>query len=74
VRESEEAEYVVTARKVQHVLLRLGSAHPRSPSLRVVGPDLNQIKLSYGGRESWSAFLPQPGDYLSLPTKLTCGG
>ncbi len=71
VRGSEEAEYLVGARKGQGVTLRLTSNPPSSVAPHIKDPDLVELKLEYDGDASWSGTLPETGDYLISVVRAT---
>ncbi len=68
---SEEAEYVLAARKGQKLVIKLASSPARSAVFKLVGPDDDTLGLEHDGNYGYSGTLPKTGDYfitVSRPT------
>ncbi len=63
VRGSEEAEYVLAAKKGQRVIIRLTSSPARSSVFQLLDPDNETLSLAQGNYDLLGT-LPKSGDYL----------
>ena len=63
VRGSEEAEYVLAAKKGQRVIMRLRSVPARSAVFQILDPDNDKLSLAQGNYDLLGT-LPKSGDYL----------
>ena len=63
VRGSEEAEYVLAAKKGQRVTMRLRSVPARSAVFQILDPDNDKLSLAQGNYDLLGT-LPKSGDYL----------
>ena len=63
VRGSEEAEYVLAAKKGQRVIIRLTSSPARSSVFQILDPDNETLSLAQGNYDLLGT-LPKSGDYL----------
>ena len=63
VRGSEEAEYVLAAKKGQRVIMRLRSVPARSAVFQILDPDNHKLSLAQGNYDLLGT-LPKSGDYL----------
>jgi len=63
VRGSEEAEYVLAAKKGQRVIMRLRSVPARSAVFQILDPDNDKLSLAQGHYDLLGT-LPKSGDYL----------
>ena len=63
VRGSEEAEYVLAAKKGQRVIMRLRSVPARSAVFQILDPDNDKLSLAQGNYDLLGD-LPKSGDYL----------
>ena len=63
VRGSEEAEYVLAAKKGQRVIMRLRSVPARSAVFQILDPDNDKLSLAQGNYDLLGT-LPKGGDYL----------
>jgi hypothetical protein len=64
VRNDEEAEYVLSARQGQRLIIKLTSTPARSSCFDIKGPDGADVGLEYDCNWSYSKPLPATGDYL----------
>jgi hypothetical protein len=64
VRGTEEAEYVLTAKKDQRLIIKLTSVPRRSSVFELKGPDNVDLGLEYDAHWDYSGKLPRTGDYL----------
>lgn len=64
VRNSEEAEYVLTARQGQKLTVKLTSAPTKSSVFQLLGPDNDTLGLEFDANFSYSGVLPKTGDYF----------
>ena len=60
---SEEAEYVLAAKKGQRVIMRLRSVPARSAVFQILDPDNDKLSLAQGNYDLLGT-LPKSGDYL----------
>ena len=63
VRGSEEAEYVLAAKKGQRLIIRLTSLPARSSVFQILDPDNETLSLAQGNYDLLGT-LPKSGDYL----------
>src|SRR2546427_5390267 len=64
VRGSEEAEYVLAAKKGQRLIIKLTSAPSRSSIFQLLGPDNDTLGIEYDANYDYSGTLPRTGDYF----------
>ena len=64
VRGSEEAEYVLAAKKGQRLIIKLTSAPSRSSIFQLLGPDNDTLGIEYDANYAYSGTLPRTGDYF----------
>ena len=64
VRGDEQAEYVLTAKKGQRLIIKLTSAPVKSSVFQLLGPDNDTLGLEYAANYDYSATLPKTGDYF----------
>ena len=64
VRGSEEAEYVLAARKGQRLTIKLTSVPVKSSVFQLLGPDNDTLGLEYDANYEYSGKLPKTGDYF----------
>src|SRR5215472_3185951 len=64
VRGNEEAEYVLAARKGQHLIVKLTSVPRRSSVFQIVGPDNDTLGLENDANWTYDGRLPTTGDYF----------
>src|SRR5207253_7911100 len=72
VRGDEQAEYVLTAKKGQRLIIKLTSAPVKSSVFQLLGPDNDTLGLEYDANFDYSGTLPKTGDYfinVSRPTQ-----
>ena len=73
VRNSEEAEYVLAAKKGQRLTIKLTSVPVKSSVFQILGPDNDTLGLEFDANFSYSGVLPKTGDYsitVSRPTEM----
>ena len=63
VRGSEEAEYVLAAKKGQRLIIKLTSAPAKSSVFQILGPHNDKLSLAQGNYDLLGT-LPKSGDYL----------
>jgi len=71
VHNSEEAEYVLAAKKGQHLTIKMSSQPVKSSVFQILGPDNDTLGLEYDANFNYSGVLPKTGDYaitVSRPT------
>ena len=61
---SEEAEYVLSARKGQRLIIKLTSMPVKSSVFQLLGEDNDTLGLEYDANFSYSGVLPKTGDYF----------
>ena len=71
VRGSEEAEYVLAAKKGQKLTIRITSVPARSAGFDLHGPDDVDLGLESDTNLNISVVLPKTGDYMITVVKLT---
>jgi len=64
VRGTEEAEYVLSARKGQKLTIRLSSMPKRSCVFDIKAPENADLGLEYDANYDYSGTLPKTGDYF----------
>ena len=64
VRGSEEAEYVLAAKKGQRLIIKLTSAPVKSAVFQLLGEDNDTLGLEYDANYDYSGVLPKTGDYF----------
>ena len=64
VRGSEEAEYTLTARQGQRLIIKLTSTPVKSSVFQLLGPDNDTLGLEYDANFNYSGVLPKTGDYF----------
>ncbi|HXI26427.1 MAG TPA: hypothetical protein VNG71_21415 [Pyrinomonadaceae bacterium] len=64
VRGSEEAEYVLAAKKGQRLTIKITSAPAKSSVFQLVGEDQDTLGLEYDANFDVSIVLPKDGDYF----------
>ncbi len=72
VRGSEEAEYVLAAKKGQRLIIRLTSVPVKSSVFQLLGEDNDTLGLEHDANFDYSGVLPKTGDYfiaVSRPTQ-----
>ena len=74
VRGSEEAEYVLSAKKGQRLIIKLSSVPAKSSVFQLLGEGNDTLGLEYDANFSYSGVLPKTGDYfinVRRPTEAT---
>jgi hypothetical protein len=72
VRGSEEAEYVLSAKKGQRLIIKITSTPVKSSVFQLLGEDQDTLGLEHDANFSVSIVLPKDGDYfinVSRPTE-----
>jgi hypothetical protein len=72
VRGDEQAEYVLSAKKRQRLVIKLTSVPAKSSVFQLLGPDNDTMGLEYDANYDYSGVLPKTGDYfitVSRPTQ-----
>jgi hypothetical protein len=64
VRGDEEAEYVLTAKKGQRLIIRLTSVPAKSAVFQLLGENNDTLGLEYDANFDYSGVLPKTGDYF----------
>src|SRR5438552_9031773 len=64
VRGSEEAEYVLAAKKGQRLIIKLTSVPVKSSVFQLLGGDNDTLGLEYDANYDYSGVLPKTGDYF----------
>src|SRR2546422_2723929 len=64
VRGSEEAEYVLAAKKGQRLIIKLTSVPVKSSVFQLLGEDNDTLGLEYDANFDYSGVLPKTGDYF----------
>jgi hypothetical protein len=64
VRNGEEAEYVLAAKKGQRLTIKLTSLPVKTSVFQILGPDNDTLGLEYNANFSYSGVLPKTGDYF----------
>jgi hypothetical protein len=63
VHNEEEVEYVLAAKKGQHLTIKMSSQPLKSSVFQILGPDNDTLGLEYDANFSYSGVLPKTGDY-----------
>jgi|SRR5215510_7043995 len=61
---SEEAEYVLAAKKGQRLIIKLTSTPTKSSVFQLLGEDNDTLGLEYDANFDYSGVLPKTGDYF----------
>ena len=64
VRGSEEAEYVLAAKKGQRLIIKITSVPLKSSVFQLLGEDNDTLGLEYDANFDYSGVLPKTGDYF----------
>jgi hypothetical protein len=64
VRGDEEAEYVLSAKKGQKLIIKLTSVPVKSSVFQLLGEDNDTLGLEYDANYDYSGTLPKTGDYF----------
>jgi hypothetical protein len=64
VRGDEEAEYVLSAKKGQKLIIKLTSVPAKSSVFQLLGEDNDTLGLEYDANFDYSGVLPKTGDYF----------
>jgi hypothetical protein len=64
VRGDEEAEYVLSAKKGQKLIIKLTSVPVKSSVFQLLGEDNDTLGLEYDANFDYSGILPKTGDYF----------
>ncbi len=64
VRGDEQAEYVLSAKKGQRLIIKLTSVPVKSSVFQLLGEDNDTLGLEYDANFSYSGLLPKTGDYF----------
>lgn len=64
VRGDEEAEYVLSAKKGQRLIIKLTSVPVKSSVFQLLGEDNDTLGLEYDANFAYSGTLPKTGDYF----------
>jgi hypothetical protein len=68
----EQAEYVLSAKKGQRLILKLTSVSAKSSVFQLLGEENDTLGLEYDANYDYSGVLPKTGDYfitVSRPTR-----
>ena len=71
VRGTEEAEYLLAARKGQKLIIKLTSVPSRSSVFDLKAPDNAGLGLEYDANYDYTGVLPKTGDYLIIVVRPT---
>jgi hypothetical protein len=71
VRGDEQAEYVLSAKQGQRLIIKLTSVPAKSSVFDLHGPDDVDLGLEYDANYVYSGKLPRTGDYLIFVTRPT---
>jgi hypothetical protein len=71
VRGDEQAEYVLSARKGQRLIIKLTSVPARTSVFDLHAPEGADLGLEYDANYDYSGVLPKTGDYLIFVTRPT---
>ena len=71
VRGAEQAEYVLTAKKGQTLMIKITSVPARTAGFDLHGPEDVDLGLEFDTNLSFSRRLPKTGDYLITVVKLS---
>jgi len=64
VRGDEQAEYVLSAKKGQRLIIKLTSVPVKSSVFQLLGEDNDTLDLDYDANFDYSGVLPKTGDYF----------
>ena len=64
VRNDEEYEYVIAAKKGQRLIIKLSSVPLKSSVFQLLGEDNDTLGLEYDANFNYSGVLPKTGDYF----------
>ena len=64
VRGDEEAEYVLSAKKGQRLIIKLTSVPVKSSVFQLLGEDNDTLGLEYDANFDYSGLLPKDGNYF----------
>jgi len=64
VRGDEQAEYLLSAKKGQRLLVKLKSVPVKSSVFQLLGPDNDTLELEYDANYDYSGMLSKTGDYF----------
>jgi hypothetical protein len=64
VRGDEQAEYVLSAKKGQRLIIKLASVPAKSSVFQLLGEDNDTLGLEYDANFDYSGVLPKTGDYF----------
>ena len=64
VRGDEQAEYVLSAKKGQHLTIKLTSVPTKSSVFQILGENNDTLGLEYDANFDYAGVLPKTGDYL----------
>lgn len=64
VRGDEQAEFLLSARKDQRLVIKLTSVPSKSSVFQILGPDNDTLGLEYDANYDYSGTLPKTGDYF----------
>ena len=64
VRDDEQAEYVLSARKGQLLTIKLTSVPGKSSVFQILGEDNDTLGLEFDANFNYSGVLPKTGDYF----------
>ena len=68
---TEEAEYLLAARKGQKLVIKLTSVPKRSSVFDLKAPDNADLGLEYDANYDYTGVLPKTGDYLIIVARPT---
>ena len=71
IKDDEEAEYVLSAKKGQRLTIKLISVPSRSSVFDLKAPDDADLGLEYDANYSFNKILPVTGDYLIIVDRPT---
>ena len=71
IKDDQEAEYVIAARKGQRLTIRLTSSPYRSAVFDLKAPGNADLGLEYDANYSFNKILPATGDYLIIVDRPT---
>jgi len=75
VRGDEEAEYVLSAKQGQKLVIKLTSVPAKSSVFQILGPDNDTLGLEFDANYSYSGVLPKTGEYfISVKRPMTAKG
>ena len=71
VRGDEQAEYLLSAKQGQRLIIRLTSVPVKSSVFQLLGEDNDTLGLEYDANFNYSGVLPKSGDYFITVTRPT---